>query len=112
MLGDGKHEMNFTLTPAAEQFVRNMLGDTDAAGGFRLAVVAAGYSGLAAEFGVEPKLRPGHVAVSHGDISFFISVASRRLLDGVTVDFVETPTQRGFVFHDPKDAQCGCGDHE
>jgi iron-sulfur cluster assembly accessory protein len=102
--------MDFTLTPAAEEFVRGMLRDNDG-GGFRLAVVAGGCSGLAAEFGVERKLRPGHIAVSYGDIRFFIPLASRRLLDGVTVDLATTPTEHRFVFHDPKASQCGCADH-
>jgi iron-sulfur cluster assembly accessory protein len=104
-------DLNFTLTPAAEHFVRKLLRDHDG-GAFRLAVVSGGCSGLAAEFGVEPKLRSGHLAMSYGDLQFFIPVASRRLLDGVIVDVVETPSESRFVFHDPKAGSCGCADHD
>jgi Fe-S cluster assembly iron-binding protein IscA len=43
-----------------------------------------------------------------GDIKLFLPAASNRLLDGVTVDFVETRIQSGFVFHDPKPSSCAC----
>ncbi len=39
---------------------------------------------------------------------FFLPAESRLLLQGVTIDFVDTPLQTGFVFHDPKAASCGC----
>lgn len=101
--------MNFTLTPAAEKFIRRMIRFNGGAGsGFRLAVSAGGCSGLAAQFDVEAAPRTGDAVVQHGDIKFFLPAESRLLLDGVTIDFAETPVQSGFVFHDPKTANCGC----
>jgi iron-sulfur cluster assembly protein len=99
--------MNFTVTTAAEKFVRRMIM-FNGGGGFRLAVTAGGCSGLAAQFEVEATPRPGDSIYEHKDIKFFLPAESRLLLDGVTVDFAETPTQSGFVFHDPKQASCGC----
>ena len=101
--------MNFTVTPAAEKFIRRIIrfnGGTDA--GFRLTVTAGGCSGLAAQFDVEAAPRPGDAAVDYKDIRFFLPAESRLLLDGVTIDFAETRTESGFVFHDPKSAACGC----
>lgn len=101
--------MNFTLTPAAEKFIRRMLrfgGGAD--GGFRLAVSSGGCSGLSAEFDVEAAPRSGDAVVEHGDIKFFLPAESRLLLDGVTIDFAETPMQSGLVFQDPKTPACGC----
>jgi iron-sulfur cluster assembly accessory protein len=101
--------MNFSLTPAAEKFIRRMLRFSGGAGsGFRLAVSAGGCSGLAAQFDVEAVPRAGDAVVEKGDIKFFLPAESRLLLDGVTIDFAETAVQSGFVFHDPKTANCGC----
>ncbi len=84
--------MSFTLTPSAEKFIRRMLRFSPGAGGFRLTVSSGGCAGLSAEFDVEPAVRPGEVVETVGDISFFLPVASRQLLDGVVVDFLKTPT--------------------
>jgi len=100
--------MNFTLTPAAEKFIRRMLRFSAGGGGFRLAVTAGGCSGLAAEFDVEAAPRAGDVAVEKDGITFYLPAESRLLLEGVTIDFAETPMQSGFVFHDPKAQNCGC----
>lgn len=101
--------MEVTLTPAAEKFVRRMLrfeGGPDA--GFRLSVTAGGCSGLSAQFTVEaaPKTGDGEFVIQ--GIKFFLPAESRLLLEGVTIDFTDTPTQTGLVFHDPKQGSCGC----
>ncbi|MGO8915036.1 MAG: HesB/IscA family protein [Stellaceae bacterium] len=98
--------MTFELTSAAGNFVRRMLR-LNAGNGFRLAVSAGGCSGLAADFSVEAAPRPGDAVIEHGGIRFYLPEESRRLLDGVTVDFADTPTQTGLVFHDPKGCACG-----
>ncbi len=101
--------MNFTLTPAAEKFIRRMIRfNGDGGGGFRLAVSAGGCSGLAAQFDVEAAPRAGDAVFECAGIKFFLPAESRLLLDGVTIDFAETPVQSGLVFHDPKSASCGC----
>src|SRR6266498_3409362 len=101
--------MNFTLTPAAEKFIRRMIRfDGGAGSGFRLAVSAGGCSGLAAQFEVEAAPRAGDAVFDYGDIKFFLPAESRLLLDGVTIDFAETAVQSGLVFHDPKSASGGC----
>jgi iron-sulfur cluster assembly accessory protein len=101
--------MLFTLMPAAEKFIRRMLRfDGGAGSGFRLAVSAGGCTGLAAQFAVEASPRSGDAVFDYGGIRFFLPAESRLLLDGVTIDFAETPTQSGLVFYDPKTANCGC----
>lgn len=97
---------SFKLTQAAGKFVRRMIR-LNAGNGFRLAVSAGGCSGLAADFSIEAAPRPGDAVIEHDGIRFYLPAESRLLLDGVTVDFVDTPTQTGLVFHDPKG--CGCG---
>jgi iron-sulfur cluster assembly protein len=101
--------MDFTVTTAAKKFIHRMLRfDGGPGSGFRLAVSPGGCSGLAAQFEVEAAPRQGDSVFLYNDIKFFFPAESRLLLDGVTIDFVETPTSSGFVFYDPKAAGCGC----
>jgi iron-sulfur cluster assembly protein len=100
--------MNFSVTPAAEKFIRRILRFNGTPGaGFRLAV-RANCSGLAEQFDVEAAPRPGDATFEYKDIKFFLPAESRVVLDGVRIDFAETPTETGFVFHEPKTAACGC----
>ncbi len=101
--------MNIELTPAAEKFIRRLLKFDGGPGyGLRLLVSPGGCSGMSAEFGVQPTLAEGEQALKLGDITLFLPAQSRLLLDGVTIDFSETPTSSGFVFIDPKKKNCGC----
>ncbi|ODR95059.1 heme biosynthesis protein HemY [Methyloceanibacter stevinii] len=101
--------MSFTVTRAAEKFIRRLLMfDGGPGSALRLAVSPGGCSGLSAEFDVESAPREGDKLVEVGDIRFFLPAESRLLLEGVTIDFAETPTSSGFVFLDPNAASCGC----
>ena len=100
--------MNFTITPAAQKFMRMMLRvDGPAGSGFRLAVSPGGCSGLAADIKVLATPLSGDAIVERDGVKLFLPAESRLLLDGVTIDFADTPTQTGLVFHDPKQASCG-----
>ena len=60
--------MNFTLTPAAQKFMRMMLrADGTAGSGFRLAVSPGGCSGLAADISVLATPQPGDAVVADAD---------------------------------------------
>ncbi|MGA2878426.1 MAG: iron-sulfur cluster biosynthesis family protein [Bryobacteraceae bacterium] len=102
--------MNIVITPAAEKFIRRMIrfGGVPG-GGFRLAVSPGGCSGLAAEFSVERDPRAGEAVLEHNGLKLFLPVESRLLLDGVTVDCADTPTESGLVFRDPKGSGPACG---
>jgi iron-sulfur cluster assembly accessory protein len=102
--------MDLQVTPPAEKFIKRLLRfDGGPGSGFRLQVTAGGCSGLAAEFSVEAAPRAGDAVVEVNGIKLFLPAESRLLLEGVTIDFAETITQSGFVFHDPKQKSCGCG---
>lgn len=102
--------MNITVTPAAEKFMRRMVrfNGSSAGSGFRLTVTAGGCSGLAAEFTVDAAPSPGDARLDLDGLSIFLPAESRLLLDGVTVDFTDTPLQSGLTFIDPKAGNCGC----
>lgn len=101
--------MNLTITPAAEKFIRRMLrfggGETH---GFRLVVSPGGCSGLSAEFSVESAPLDGDKVLEWNGMKLFLSAESRILLEGATMDFADTATQTGLVFHQPNAASCGC----
>ena len=100
--------MNFTITPAAQKFMRMMLRvDGGMGSGFRLAVSPGGCSGLAADISVRAEPQVGDAVVERDGVKLFLPAESRLLLDGVTIDFADTPTQTGLVFHDPKQVSCG-----
>jgi iron-sulfur cluster assembly protein len=101
--------MDVTITTAAEKFIRRMLRFGPGPGsGFRIVVTAGGCSGLAGDFSVEIAPRPGDAVYEHNGMKFFLPAESRLLLAGVTIDFADTPTQTGLVFHDPKATASSC----
>jgi iron-sulfur cluster assembly protein len=101
--------MDLTITPSAEKFIRRMVrfGGAGEDAGFRLSVSPGGCSGLASEFSVEAEPKPGDAVVVHNGLKLFLPVESRLLLQGVTIDFSETPLSSGFVFHNPNSTGCG-----
>jgi len=102
--------MDVSITPSAEKFIKRLLRfDGSPGSGFRLKVTAGGCSGLAAEFSIEAAPLSGDAVVEVNGVKLFLPAESRLLLDGVTIDFAEKPTQSGFVFHDPKQKSCACG---
>jgi iron-sulfur cluster assembly accessory protein len=100
---------NVTVTPAAEKFMRRMVRfSATPAGGFRLTVAPGGCSGYASEFTVEPAPLGGDAELAVNGLRVFLPAESRLLLDGVTVDFADTPLQSGLTFVNPNAASCGC----
>lgn len=97
------------VTAAAEKFMRRMVRFSEhPAGGFRLSVSPGGCSGLSALFTVEGEPAKGDLEMSVNGLRLFLPAESRLLLDGVTVDFADTPMQSGLTFIDPKQSACGC----
>jgi iron-sulfur cluster assembly accessory protein len=101
--------MDLTITPGAEKFIRRMVrfGGAGENAGFRLSVTPGGCSGLASEFSVEAAPKPGDAEVLIQGLKLFLPAESRLLLQGVIMDFKDTPTQSGLVFQDPKATGCG-----
>ena len=95
--------MKFTLTPAAQKFVRRMIQfSANPGGGFRLMVSPGGCPGLSALFDVEAAPRAGDQEFVVEGVKFFLPAESRLLLDGVTIDFADSSSSGGLVFHDPR----------
>jgi iron-sulfur cluster assembly accessory protein len=95
--------MKFTLTSAAHKFIQRMVQfSANPGGGFRLLVSPGGCSGLNAMFDVEAAPRAGDQEFIVDGVKFYLPADSRLLLDGVTIDFADSSTSGGLVFHDPK----------
>jgi iron-sulfur cluster assembly protein len=104
--------MAFNITPAAQKFIRMMmLSDGGPGSGFRLAVSPGGCSGLNADMSVAAEPGPGESVVESGGVRLFLNAESRILLDGVTIDFTDTPAKTGLVFQDPKATTCSSHSH-
>jgi iron-sulfur cluster assembly accessory protein len=107
--GLSMHTPQVTVTPAAEKFMRRMVRFSDRPnGGFRLSVTPGGCSGYTSEFTVEAMPLGGDAELQVGELRLFLPATSRLLLDGVTVDFADTPTQSGLTFFNPNAEACGC----
>ena len=98
-----------TVTPAAEKFIRRMVRFSETpAGGFKLSVAPGGCSGYSSEFSVEAAPATGYSEVAVAGLRLFLNAESRLLLDGMTMDFAETPLQSGLVFSKPGALSCAC----
>jgi iron-sulfur cluster assembly protein len=105
--------MKLEFTPAAEKFIRRLLRFDGGPGyGLSLLVSPGGCSGMSAEFSVKPAPAEGEQIYKHSDLTLFLPAQSRLLLDGVTIDFAETPTSSGFKFIDPNKKSCACSSSE
>ena len=109
----GASRPQVTVTPAAEKFMRRIVRFSDhPTGGFRLSVTPGGCSGYSSEFSVEAAPHSGDSELALNGLRLFLPAESRLLLDGVTVDFAETPTSAGLSFVNPNAQACGCSTSE
>lgn len=92
--------MQLTITPAAERFIRRIIrfGGGTIAHGLRLSVSPGGCSGLNSEFTVEALPMDGDTVVDVGEVKLFLPAATRLLLEGATIDFLDSPMESGFRF--------------
>lgn len=98
-----------SATPAALKFIQRMVRFGGSGGGFRLEVSPGGCSGMSSQFSVEsaPRLED-RVVVLEGGLRLFLPPESYALLDGITIDFIESATESRLAFIDPKATGCGC----
>ena len=105
---------NVTITPAAAKFINRIVrfSGLPAGAGLRLAVTPGGCSGYSSEFSAQAAPQGGEQMLETGGVRLFLGAESRLMLNGITVDFVETATQSGLSFIDPNKAACACSSAE
>lgn len=100
-----------TLSEAAVKAVSRFIRtSSEPAEGLRISVSGGGCSGLQYEMALEASPAADDVVVEQNGVKVFVDPASAQLLNGVTVDFVDTLDETGFTFTNPNaSASCGCG---
>lgn len=100
-----------TLTESAQKAIgRFIKGSDNPVAGLRIAVTGGGCSGMQYGMSLEESLNPDDTVVESGGLKIFVDPYSAPLLQGVTVDFVDSMEGSGFRFDNPNaSASCGCG---
>lgn len=105
---------NVTITPAAAKFINRIVrfSGLPAGAGLRLAVTPGGCSGYSSEFSAEAAPQASEQLLETGGVRLFLGAESRLMLNGITIDFVETATTSGLSFIDPNKEACACSSAE
>lgn len=102
-------QISMQLTPAAKAFIRRMC--RFAAGpeaGFRLVAAPGGCSGFATTFDLVGRPDASDFVWECEGLRIFLGSESRRILNGASVDFVETLSHTGFVVRTKGAAPAAC----
>lgn len=99
------------ITEAAQKFMKRMVrfGGQGVEAGFRLTVKAGGCSGYDSSFSIEAAPFEGDSTLEYGGVKVFLPAESRIVLEGVTVDFSDSPAHTGLTFFNPAGQACACG---
>ncbi|SPK77352.1 HesB/YadR/YfhF-family protein (modular protein) (plasmid) [Cupriavidus taiwanensis] len=91
---------NLTVTATAAEFMRCVVrfSGVPLGAGFRLCVSVGACSEYDAEFSAEPEPHVGDEEMDIKGVRLFLPAESRLLLDGVTLDFIDSPTRTGLTF--------------
>lgn len=100
-----------TLTPSALSAVEKFIKGSDTpVAGLRISISGGGCSGFQYGMRLEEVKAEDDVEVAVGGVMLLIDPFSAPLLDGVTLDFVDSLNGSGFKFENPNaTASCGCG---
>jgi len=103
-------QADIRLTDAAKRRMREQAA-AEGVAGIRLAVRAAGCSGLEYVLDFCDQPEAGDHVLEFDDFSLFVDPESYALaLKGLIIDFQQDVLSSGFVFRNPnKKGECGCG---
>lgn len=99
------------LTPKAVKAIdRFIRGSETPVIGLRVLISGGGCSGLQYSMKLESEKAEDDWVEEVDGVTLIVDAMSRPLLEGVTVDFIDTLTHTGFKFDNPNaTAQCSCG---
>lgn len=100
-----------TLTESAVKAVGRFISNSDKpGGGLRIEVTDGGCSGMQYGLRLEAKESAEDTVVDCGDVKVFIAPASLPMLEGISIDFVDSLEGSGFKFTNPNALKsCACG---
>lgn len=99
------------LTPSAEKAIKRFIRFAESpVVGMRVSVAGGGCSGY--QYGVKlvDTVEVDDTTIEVGGIKMLVDPVTKPLVDGLTIDFIDTMTESGFKFDNPNaKAACGCG---
>ncbi len=100
-----------TLTPNAISAVgRFIKGTNEPVAGLRIAIAGGGCAGFQYGMTLEPRRNDDDIVLEYDKVTVLVDPLSAPLLEGVTIDFVESFTGSGFKFENPNaSSSCACG---
>jgi iron-sulfur cluster assembly protein len=100
-----------TLTASAEKAIgRFIKGAESPVAGMRISVTGGGCSGMQYALALEESAKADDTVIECNGVSIFVDPLSVPMLQGVTVDFLDSMEGSGFKFVNPNVASsCGCG---
>lgn len=103
--------MTITITPTANQRMRQFLAQTPAAAGVRFGVKRTGCSGFAYVVDLADDIGADDQVVEIDGVPVVVDQKSLPLVDGTVIDFQRQGLNASFVFHNPNaTGECGCGE--
>lgn len=99
------------MTPNAISAVERFVKGTDApVAGLRIAIAGGGCSGFQYSMSLEQTKNEDDTVLDYGTVTLLVDPLSAPLLEGVSVDFVDSLTGSGFKFENPNaTSKCACG---
>ena len=100
-----------TLTENAQKAISRFIkGSETPVGGLRISVTGGGCSGLQYGMALEERANDEDAVIEIEELKIFVDPLSAPMLDGVTVDFLDSMEGSGFKFDNPNATNsCGCG---
>lgn len=99
------------LTPNASKAIHRFIaGAENPVAGLRIFVSGGGCSGMQYGLRLEQEKAEDDFAVEVDGFTLLVDPMSRSMIEGITVDFVDSLTHTGFKFNNPNaTASCACG---
>ena len=99
-----------TITPVAEQKIKELMIEEKDVVGFGSMSVAAGCHGYQYGMAFESKMADDDTVIEKGDVKVIMDSQSAPLLQGAEVDYVDSVQGSGFSIKNPQaKTTCGCG---
>ena len=100
------------LTPAAHEAIRRFIKCSESpVAGLRVFIEGGGCSGFKYGLRLEQSKSEDDFEFDLEGITLLVDPMSRTMIDGLSVDFVDTLIQTGFKFNNPNaSGSCACGE--
>ena len=110
--GTDTSKLGIELTERAAEKVKDLMKKQKQEGfGLRIKVSAGGCAGFSygLEIEKEPNIQKDRIFDMHG-VKVFLDGKSLQILNGTSIDYIETLKESGFKFNNPNaKSSCGCG---